>query len=66
MDKKLRNVLIFGIIIISLSVSYYLVLKPVPSQKTEFDACYDKCLETRTDQDKNETCVHICGRNFSY
>lgn len=63
MDKKLRNTLIFGIIIVSFSIFIYLVIRP--NQKTEFDACYDKCTNNGINQDKQPICVNICGRHFS-
>ncbi len=69
MDKKLRNTLIFGILIISISISYYLVFKPTPTtqlqiqnQKTEFDACFDKCTGNGRD---GFVCVNICGRHYN-
>ncbi len=39
MDKTLRNVIIAGILFVSISFTYYFFFSP----KTEFDACYAKC-----------------------
>lgn len=62
MDRKLRNTIIFGIIIVSLSIFIYLVIRP--NQKTEFDACYDKCTNNGSAQDKHGTCMILCGRHY--
>lgn len=62
MDKTLKNVIIAGIIIISLSIGYF-ILKSIPSKKTEFSACYEKCIEVGQTENKDRTCVNICGKN---
>lgn len=62
MDKILRNVIIAGIIIMSFSIAYFLVLKPTKNQKTEFDACYDKCVQVGNNE---RVCVSTCGRQYS-
>lgn len=40
MDKKLRNILIIGILIISLSIAYKLIIKPEINEKN-----FHRCLE---------------------
>lgn len=65
MDKVLRNAIVLGILVTSLSIGYYLVMKPNTVQKTEFDACYEKCIEFSSSGTKNYSCVTICGRNYS-
>lgn len=62
MDKVLRNAIVLGILVTSLSIGYYLVMKPNTVQKTEFEACYEKCTEVQSD--RNVSCVNICGRNY--
>jgi len=63
MDKKLRNAVIAGIIIIVASAVYYFVFKPAP--KTEFESCYEACTGlTPTKGLKiipNQRCVLMCG-----
>lgn len=66
MDKLLKSTLIFGILIVSISIGYYLIFKPTPitqlqiqNQKTEFDACYDKC--TSLGQGQTICLRTICG-----
>lgn len=59
MDKTLRNVIIAGIIIVALSVGYYLVLKP----KTEFEACYGRCTNLNTLNSDQKFCLSFCGYN---
>jgi hypothetical protein len=63
MDKMLRNALVLGVLVTSFSIGYYLVIKPNTVQKTEFDACYEKCLESNSSQARS--CVITCGRNYS-
>ena len=63
MDKKLRNTIMFGIITISISLFIFLVIRP--NQKTEFDACYDKCTNNGAANDLHGKCVITCGRNYS-
>jgi hypothetical protein len=62
MDRKLRNTIIFGIMIISLSIAYFLVLKPIKTQRTEFDACYEKCVQVSNNE---KACIATCGRHYS-
>lgn len=62
MDKTLRNVVMFGILVVSLSIGYYLVLKPSTTSKTEFEACYNQCLINGGTADK--ACVILCGRQY--
>ena len=59
MDKKLRNTIIFGIIIVAISIGYYFVIRP--SQKTEFETCYQQCVKNGMNQNQ---CVINCGKHF--
>ena len=43
LDKAVKMSIILGVLIIALSVAYYLILKPVPVQKTNFESCYVQC-----------------------
>jgi uncharacterized protein YpmB len=70
MDKALKISIIIGITILSLSIGYYLVLKPsqqpVQSQKTEFEACYQQCSSDFkngmfANGASKSVCISICG-----
>ena len=60
MDQALKIAIILGIMIVSLSIGYYLVLKPSEPKKTEFEACYNQCMNSAEDYTKGD-CVYICG-----
>jgi hypothetical protein len=62
MDKTLRNAIIAGILIVSISIAYFLIFKPEPKQQTEFDACYEKCTSLGVNQD--DCLKRYCG-NFA-
>jgi uncharacterized membrane-anchored protein YhcB (DUF1043 family) len=60
-DKLLRNVLIFGILIISISIGYYLLVKPLAK-----NYALNKCLKNSQDyfnQKQNEISSHLENLN---
>lgn len=56
MDKTFKNIIIAGIIIISFLIGYF-----ISNKKTEFDACYDKCISI--EKNYPEKCLAVCKNN---
>ena len=64
MDNNTKKVIMWAAIVGAGALVYYLVLRPEPT--TEFEACYNKCIESdqmRTSNPENyEThCIQLCG-----
>jgi hypothetical protein len=63
MDDILRNVIIIGITIITVSIAV-MTLSTILIPQTEFDACYSKCMHTVLSENPL-ACVGICGDKSS-
>ncbi len=60
----LKITMILGIVAVSMSCVYY-VFKYNKSYKTEFEACYDKCIQVEEGGRIESFCMKTCGRHFS-
>ncbi len=69
MDKTLRDIIIVGILALSISSIYHFVIKQTPIQKTNFEICYQTCTEGYTTNPEftatalHDRCMQICGVN---
>lgn len=69
MDKTLRDIIIVGVLAISVSFIYHFVIKQTPIQKTNFEICYQTCTEGYTVSPEftaialHDRCMQICGVN---